>query len=201
VLQAADILLYDTEVVPVGEDQVQHIELTRDVAQRFNHMFGETFVLPRAEVPRVGARIMGFDDPTVKMSKSLAAERPGHAIELLDDPDTVKRVIMSAVTDSGRELRFEHASPGVKNLMTIAHVATGKPVEAIEAELEGGGYGTLKKLTVEAVNQMLAPLQARYREYMDDPASLDAVLARGAERASEVAARTLKRAQEALGVG
>ncbi len=201
VLQAADILLYDTDVVPVGEDQVQHVELTRDVAARFNHLFGDTFVLPRAEVPRVGARIMGFDDPTVKMSKSIAAERPGHAISLLDDPDTVRRVVMSAVTDSGRELRYEHASPGVRNLLTVAHVASGRPIADIEAELEGGGYGTLKRLVVEAVNEMLAPLQRRYREYMDDPASLDAVLRGGAERARSLAAPTLRRAQDALGVG
>ena len=152
-------------------------------------------------MPQVGARIMGFDDPTVKMSKSIAVERPGHAISLLDDPDTVRRVVMSAVTDSGRELRYEHASPGVRNLLTIAHVASGRPIADIEAELEGGGYGTLKKLVVQAVNDMLAPLQRRYREYMDDPASLDAVLRRGADRAREVAARTLRRAQDALGVG
>jgi len=201
VLQAADILLYDTDLVPVGEDQVQHIELTRDVAVRFNNLFGDTFVLPKAEVPEVGARLMGLDDPTVKMSKSIAVERPGHAIQLLDDPDTVRKVVMAAVTDSGRELRFEHASPGVRNLMTIAHVASGRPIAAIEAELEGGGYGTLKKLTVEAVNEMLAPLQRRYREYMDDRAGLDAVLARGAERAREIAGPTLRRAQAAMGVG
>ncbi len=201
VLQAADILLYDTDEVPVGEDQVQHIELTRDIAVRFNHLFGETFVLPKASVPEAGARLMGLDDPTVKMSKSIAAERAGHAIELLDEPQAVKKAVMSAVTDSERELRFEHASPGVRNLMTIAHVASGRPLAEIEAELEGGGYGTLKKLTVAAVNELLAPLQQRYREYMDDPAGLDAVLARGAERAREVASRTLDRAQAALGVG
>src|SRR5690606_37925322 len=181
--------------------QVQHIELTRDIAVRFNHLFGETFVLPKADVPTAGARLMGLDDPTVKMSKSIAAERAGHAIEVLDDPQAVKKAVMSAVTDSGRELRYERASLGVRNLMTIAHVASGRPLAEIEAELEGGGYGTLKKLTVAAVNDLLAPLQQRYREYMDDPAGLDAVLARGAERAREVASRTLDRAQAALGVG
>ncbi len=201
VLQAADILLYDTDVVPVGEDQVQHIEITRDIAERFNHLFGETFVLPRVELPKAGARLMGLDDPEVKMSKSLEADRPGHLINLLDDEATVKKKIMAAVTDSGRELRFEHASPGVKNLMTIAHVASGRGIEEIEAELEGGGYGTLKRLTVDAVNAMLKPFQERYRAYMADRAALDAVLARGAERAREIAARTLKRAQDARGVG
>ena len=201
VLMAADILLYDTDRVPVGDDQVQHIELTRDLATRFNHLFGETFKLPKAVLPRFGARIMGLDDPEVKMSKSIAAKVDGHAINLLDDEKRVRKAVMAAVTDSGRELRFEHASPGVRNLMTIAHVASGRPIAAIEAELEGGGYGTLKKLTVEAVNEMLAPLQRRYREYMDDRAGLDAVLARGAERAREIAGPTLRRAQAAMGVG
>lgn len=200
-LMAADILLYDTDRVPVGDDQVQHIELTRDLATRFNHLFGETFKLPKAVLPRFGARIMGLDDPEVKMSKSIAAKVDGHAINLLDDEKRVRKAVMAAVTDSGRELRFEHASPGVRNLMTIAHVASGRPIAAIEAELEGGGYGTLKKLTVEAVNEMLAPLQRRYREYMDDRAGLDAVLARGAERAREIAGPTLRRAQAAMGVG
>src|SRR5690606_21117797 len=185
----------------VGEDQVQHIELTRDVAVRFNNLFGDTFVLPKSEVPEVGARLMGLDDPTVKMSKSIAVERPGHAIQLLDDPDTVRKVIMAAVTDSGRELRYEHASPGVRNLMTIAHVASGRSLGDIEAEVVGGGYGTLKRLTVDAVNAMLRPFQERYRGYMADRSSLDGILERGAERARQIAAPTLRRAQDAMGVG
>ncbi len=201
VLQAADILLYDTDVVPVGEDQKQHIEITRDIAERFNHLFGETFVLPDVELPKAGARLMGLDDPEVKMSKSLGADRPGHLINLLDDEATVKKKLMSAVTDSGRELRFEQASAGVRNLMTIAHVVSGRSLEDIEGELEGGGYGTLKKLTVQAVNDMLRPFQERYRAYMDDRDGLDAILERGAERAREIAARTLSRAQRAMGVG
>lgn len=201
VLQAADILLYDTTLVPVGEDQVQHVELTRDIAERFNHLFGETFVLPKAELPTAGARLMGLDDPDVKMSKSLEADRPGHLINLLDDEASVKKKVMAAVTDSGRELRFEHASPGVRNLMTIAHVTSGRPMDEIEAELDGGGYGTLKRLTVEAVNDMLRPFQQRYRDYMSDRASLDALLDRGADRAREIASGTLERAQEAMGVG
>ena len=201
VLQAADILLYDTDVVPVGEDQVQHIELTRDIAQRFNNLFGEVFVLPKAEVPPSGARIMGLDDPEAKMSKSVGAERPGHAINLLDDPATVKKTVMSAVTDSERELRFEHASPGVRNLLTILQVTSGRAMEDIASELEGGGYGTLKRATVDAVNALLEPLQARYREYMSDLATLDAVLAQGADKAREIAARTTDRAKAAMGVG
>ncbi|HZW98630.1 MAG TPA: tryptophan--tRNA ligase [Trueperaceae bacterium] len=201
VLQAADILLYDTDVVPVGEDQVQHVEITRDIAERFNHLFGETFVAPRAELPKAGARLMGLDDPEVKMSKSLEADRPGHLINLLDDEATVTKKLMAAVTDSGRELRFEHASPGVKNLMTIAHIASGRSIEDIEAELEGEGYGTLKRLTAEAVNEMLSPFQRRYREFMDDRQTLEAILARGAARAREIASATLGRAQRAMGVG
>ena len=201
VLQAADILLYDTDLVPVGEDQVQHIELTRDVAVRFNNLFGDTFVLPKAEVPEVGARLMGLDDPTVKMSKSIAATTPGHAINLLDDPKTVKKSIMAAVTDSERELRYEHASPGVKNLLTIYQVLSGKSMADIQAELDGGGYGTLKKALVEVVVSTLEPIQARHRELMSDVAQLDALLAAGADRARAIAHDTAERAKAAMGVG
>ena len=201
VLQAADILLYDTDVVPVGADQVQHIELTRDIAQRFNNLFGEVFVLPKAEVPQAGARIMGLDDPEAKMSKSVGVERPGHAINLLDDPATVKKAVMAAVTDSERELRYEHASPGVRNLLTILQVCSGRSMEDIATELEGGGYGTLKRATVDAVVAVLEPLQAKYYGYMSDPAALDEVLAEGADKAREIAARTTDRAKQAMGVG
>src|SRR5690606_22183791 len=141
VLMAADILLYDTDRVPVGDDQVQHIELTRDLATRFNHLFGETFKLPKAVLPRCRARIMGLDDAEVKMSKSSAAKVDGHAINLLDDEKRVRKAVMAAVTDSGRELRFEHASPGVRNLLAIYQALTGRPMPEIEAELEGAGYG------------------------------------------------------------
>ncbi len=201
VLMASDILLYDTEFVPVGDDQVQHIELTRDVAQRFNVLFGEVFKLPKAQTPVLGARIMGMDDPTVKMSKSIAAQRPGHAINLLDDAKTVKKAIMSAVTDSGRELRFEHASPGVRNLLSIYQVLTKKEMHEIEAEFDGAGYGHLKKALVEAVMTTLEPIQARYREYMGDRTELDALLASGADRAREIASGTMRRVRAAMGVG
>ena len=201
VLQAVDILLYDTDVVPVGEDQVQHIELTRDIAARFNGLFGEVFKLPKAEIPKAGARIMGLDDPLVKMSKSISVTTPGHAINLLDDPKTVRRTIMAAVTDSERELRFEHASPGVRNLLTIYQVLSGKSMANIEAELEGGGYGTLKKALVEVVVGTLEPLQARYAELMGDKAELDAILAAGADKARAVASVTAHRARAAMGVG
>jgi tryptophanyl-tRNA synthetase len=184
VLQAADILLYDTDIVPVGEDQRQHVELTRDIAIRFNNLFGEVFVLPKVVVPEVGARIMGFDEPEVKMSKSIAAERRGHAINLLDDEKTVKKTIMSAVTDSEREVRFEYASPGVR-----------------KAEFEGHGYGVVKKTLLAAVLDTLAPIQARHREIMDDPDALDVILHKNAERARETAARTLERVKSAVGLG
>ena len=201
VLQAADILLYDTDLVPVGEDQVQHIELTRDIAVRFNHLFGDVFRLPKATVPQVGARLMGLDDPAVKMSKSIAAERGGHAINLLDDERTVRKAIMSAVTDSGREVRFEHASPGVRNLLTIFQALSGRPIPEIEAEYDGAGYGALKKGLVEVVLETLQPLQARYREYMEDRDALDRLLADGADRARAIARPVLARAKDAMGVG
>jgi tryptophanyl-tRNA synthetase len=200
-LQAADILLYDTEVVPVGEDQVQHIELTRDIAVRFNRLFGDTFVLPRAVVPKAAARVMGLDDPTAKMSKSIAAERAGHAIGLLDSPAVLKKAIMSAVTDSGRETRFEHASPGVRNLLTIYQVLADAKAEQVEERFAGEGYGTLKKAVLEVVVETLTPIQARYAELMRDPAELDAILARGAEQARAMAAPTLARVKAAVGVG
>lgn len=201
VLQAADILLYDTDIVPVGEDQRQHIELTRDIAVRFNNLFGEVFVLPEAVVPSVGARIMGLDDPDVKMSKSIATERSGHAVNLLDDERTVRRAIMSAVTDSGRETRFEHASPGVRNLLTILQTLDGRPMEAIERELEGKGYGDLKKAVAGVVLDTLAPIRQSFDRIMGEPGGIDELLQRGAERARDVAAGTLGRAKEAMGVG
>lgn len=199
-LQAADILLYDTDEVPVGEDQRQHIELTRDIAVRFNHLFGETFVLPRAVIPEVGARVMGLDDPETKMSKSLAVTRPGHAIGLLDDAATVKKAIMSAVTDSARETRFEHASPGVRNLLGLYTVLTGESQAASEAKFEGQGYGVLKKEVLGAVMATLEPLQARYRELMKNPDYLEATLERGADRAREIASRTMARVRAATGL-
>lgn len=199
-LQAADILLYDTDAVPVGEDQRQHIELTRDIAVRFHHLFGEVFRLPVAVIPEVGARVMGLDDPAVKMSKSLAVTRPGHAINLLDDERTIKKAIMSAVTDSGRDTRFESASPGVRNLLALYGVLTREPMAEIEAKFDGQGYGALKKALLGEVLATLAPLQARYAEIMADPAGLEQILARSAERARETAAATMQRVRDATGL-
>lgn len=201
VLMAADILLYDTTRVPVGDDQVQHIELTRDIAARFNHLFGETFVLPKAVIPEFGARIMGFDDPTAKMSKSVAAGREGHAVNLLDDEKRIRKTIMGAVTDSGREVSFERGSPGIRNLLSIYQSLTGEAMGEIEREFEGAGYGQLKRTVADAVIETLAPIQARYGEFMSDRAELDRILAKGARRAAEIASRTMQRVRSAMGVG
>ncbi len=201
VLQAADILLYDADEVPVGEDQVQHVELTRDIAVRFNRLFGETFVLPKAMIAASGARVMALDEPTVKMSKSLAVDRPGHAIGLLDPPNVLKKTIMSAVTDSEREFSPERASPGVRNLLTILGALGGEPLDAISARFEGRGYGDLKKSVLEAVIETVTPIRERYEELMGDPAELDRILALGAEAARERATATLARVKAAVGVG
>ncbi len=201
VLQAADILLYDADEVPVGEDQVQHVELTRDIAIRFNRLFGDTFVLPKAVIPTSGARVMGLDDPTVKMSKSLAAERPGHAIGLLDDPKVLKKTIMSAVTDSGREFRPEHASPGVRNLIAILASLQGEEDTVVAERFVGRGYGDLKKSVLEAVLEAVTPIRERFEALMGDPAELDRILAQGADAARSRATSTLARVKAAVGVG
>ena len=199
-LMAADILLYNTTSVPVGDDQRQHVEFTRDVAVRFNNMFGEVFVLPTATIPEEGARVMGLDDPGVKMSKSLAVTRPGHAINLLDDEKTIKKAVMSAVTDSGRDTRFETASPGVRNLLSLYGVLTGEKMADIEKTFDGQGYGALKKALLGEVLATLSPLQARYREIMTDRAGLEAILSRSADRARDTAAMTMQRVREATGL-
>ncbi|HEY1012499.1 MAG TPA: tryptophan--tRNA ligase [Herpetosiphonaceae bacterium] len=198
VLMAADILLYDTKAVPVGDDQRQHIELTRDVALRFNHLYGETFVVPEALIRESGARIMGLDDPTVKMSKSNT--NAGHAIPLLGDPKAIRKAIMRATTDSGTEIKFDQTRPGVHNLLGIYEVLSGKSRPEIEAHFEGQGYGKLKGEVADLVLGTLEPIQARYRELTADPAELDAILARGATRAREVADATLDRAYRQLGL-
>jgi tryptophanyl-tRNA synthetase len=199
VLQAADILLYDTDVVPVGDDQVQHIELARNIASRFNHLFGETFVLPQHKVRKAGARIMGLDEPTAKMSKS--AMGAGHAIYLLDTPKRVKKAIMRAKTDLGCEFRFEEASPGVRNLITIYEVLSGESRSVIAERYDGRGYGYLKKDLVDVVEATLAPIRAAYARFTDDPSELDRVLDAGAERARSIAQPVLSRAMHNAGLG
>lgn len=201
VLQAADILMYQSHYVPVGEDQVQHVELTRDIARRFNHLYGETFVIPEVEIPPVGARIMGLDDPLAKMSKSTADEKPGHAIRLLDPPDVLRKTIMSAVTDSGREIRFDPLKPGITNLLTIYQVCTDQTSEEIEAHFKEMGYADLKREVADAVVEYLAPIQERYQELADSPEEIEAILRQGAEKARPYAQQTLATVKERLGLG
>ena len=203
VLQAADILLYDAHEVPVGEDQKQHIELTRDIAQRFNHIYEEPFfTLPEPKIPTIGARLMGLDDPTAKMSKSMAHVR-GHAVRLLDDPKEIMRSFKKAVTDSGNEIRFsdDPEKAGVNNLLGIYKAVTGKPNDEVEADFANArGYGDLKKGVAEVVIEYLAPLQARYKALMDDPAELDRILAIGAEQATAVAQPKVDAMKEMMGL-
>lgn len=187
VLMAADILLYDADEVPVGEDQKQHIELTRDLAQRFNYLFGETFVIPKPVIRESGARIMGLNDPTVKMSKSETTR--GHAIRIVDDPDEIRWAIKRAVTDSYNEIRFsdDPDRAGVNNLLQIYELLTGRSRPEIEAHFTGKGYGALKRELTEVVIESLRPIRERYYQLMNDPAELDRILAIGAEQARAVA--------------
>lgn len=200
VLMAADILLYQAHQVPVGDDQRQHLELTRDVAQRFNHLFGETFVIPEAMIRGTAARIMGLDDPTKKMSKSEAGSQY-HAVQLLDPPKQARKKIMRAKTDSGSDIRFtsDPERAGVNNLLQIYEVLSGDSRESIEARFEGQGYGTLKKSVADLVGKTLAPIQERYTQITNEPGYLDNVLKTGAERASAVANKTLAIVKERVG--
>jgi tryptophanyl-tRNA synthetase len=199
VLQAADILLHDADRVPVGEDQRQHLELTRDLAQRFNARYGEAFVVPEPHIARATARIADLQDPTSKMSKSAASQ--AGVLDLLDAPAVNAKKIRSAVTDTGREVVFDpEAKPGVSNLLLIRSALSGVPIEQLEADFAGRGYGDLKKDVAEVVTEALGPVRARALELLADPAELDAVLAAGAERAGEQAAAVLSRVHERLGL-
>ncbi|MBI4260133.1 MAG: tryptophan--tRNA ligase [Actinobacteria bacterium] len=198
VLQAADILLYRTDRVPVGEDQRQHLELTRDVAQRFNGRFGETFVLPEAAIPKVGARIMDLQDPTAKMSTS--AESPQGTINIVDPPDDIRKKVRVAVTDSGREIVAREDKPAIANLLTIMSVATGRPIPDLEAAYEGKGYGDLKGDLAEAVIEYLRPIRERYEELMADPEEISRLLEVGAGKAQKVAAEVLAEVYERVGL-
>jgi len=197
VLMAADILLYNAHLVPVGEDQKQHLELTRDVAGRFNRRFGDTFVVPEPYIPEIGGRIMSLENPEKKMSKS--DESANAYISMLDDPDTIRRKIGRAVTDSEREVRFDpERKPAVSNLMTIYALCADMSLEDVERRFEGQGYGPFKKELAEVVIERLAPIQARYQELMAS-SELDDVLRKGAERAREIAAATLQEVQRKVG--
>jgi tryptophanyl-tRNA synthetase len=198
-LMAADILLYETDLVPVGEDQKQHVELTRDIAHRFNSRYGNTFRLPKPVIAALGARIMGLDDPTKKMSKSETS--PGHSIFLLDPPDAVQRKVMRATTDSLREVRFDEKRPGIHNLLVLYELFTGIDRLEIENRFEGKGYSELKRELAEILIETLSPLQVRFRELAGEPAYLEAVLKEGAARARPLAEKTLCAVKDKIGLG
>ena len=196
-LMAADILLYNTHYVPVGEDQKQHLELTRDIAQRFNNRFGETFVVPEPMILKLGARIMSLTDPTKKMSKS--DSDPNNRINLLDEPSSIKKKIMKAVTDSESEIRLDWDNkPGVSNLLTIYSLFTGMEIEEVINKFNGQGYGTLKKELAEVVIDKLTVIQKNYKDLSRD--YVLKVLKEGAERAQAVAEKTLKEVKEKVGL-
>ncbi|MEO6205573.1 MAG: tryptophan--tRNA ligase [Mycobacteriales bacterium] len=197
VLQAADILMYQADAVPVGEDQRQHLELTRDLAQRFNGRYGDTFVVPAAYAQAPAARIKDLQDPTRKMSKSLGGNG---TIWVLDDPKVITKKVKSAVTDTGREVRAGDDKPGITNLLIVLSAATGRTVEQLENDYEGKGYGDFKADVADAVVQMLAPVRATYDELVAAPDHLDAVLAAGAAAAREVAAATMADVRERVGL-
>jgi len=198
ILQAADILLYQADAVPVGEDQRQHLELTRDLAQRFNTLYGSTFTVPEPYIVRDTAKITDLQEPMAKMSKS--ASSPNGLVELLEDPARIAKKIRSAVTDTGREIVFdpEH-KPGVSNLLTIYSALTGRGIPDLQAAYAGKGYGDLKKDLAEVVVEFVRPIQERTKAYLDDPGQLDKLLAIGAEKARTVASGTLRAVYDRIG--
>jgi len=201
VLQAGDILLYDADEVPVGEDQKQHVELSRDIAQRFNSLYGDTFKLPEPVIPKIAARVMGLDDPTAKMSKSSTAQ--GHAVRFTDDDKQILKAFKRAVTDSGKEIGFsdDPERAGVNNLLGIYRAITGKSAEEVVADFaDARGYGDLKVRVGEVVIEALAPIRERYRELIADPAELERLLAKGAERAAELAEPKVLEMKQRMGL-
>ena len=198
VLMAADILLYQAAIVPVGDDQAQHLELARDIAQRFNSQYGETFVMPATHLPAVGARIMGLDEPDKKMSKS--ATGSGHAVGLLDPIDQVRKKIMRATTDSQPAVDFETLGIGVHNLLSIFQAFSGWSAEKLREHFNGMRYGDLKKQVAEMVVANLEPLHKRYHEITSEPGYVDSVLREGAERVSPIAKSTVRLAKERMGL-
>jgi tryptophanyl-tRNA synthetase len=198
-LQAADILLYRPQYVPVGEDQRQHLELTRDLAQRFNSRFGKVFTPPEPYILKDAAKIYDLQDPTAKMSKSTS--NPAGIVELLDDPKVSAKKIRSAVTDTGRDIVYDvETKPGVSNLLVIYSALAGRPVADLEQEFQGKGYGDLKKGLGELFTEWVTPIRDRVNSYLDDPAELDKILSRGADRAREVAAETINAVYDRVGL-
>ena len=198
VLMAADILLYQAAVVPVGDDQSQHLELTRDIAERFNSLYGDTFVVPETKLPGFGARVMGLDDPTTKMSKS--AQGAGHAIALLDPPDKIRKALNRATTDSNPAVDFETMGPGVQNLLSIYQAFSNDDATVMRNQFTGMRYGDLKKQVAEMVIAHLEPLQGRYRQITEDPGYVESILREGAERVRPIAAQTVELAKSRMGL-
>jgi len=198
VLMAADIMLYQAGIVPVGEDQAQHLELTRDIAQRFNSLYGDTFVVPDTALPAVGARVMGLDDPTAKMSKSETGAN--HAVALLDPPDKIRKTIMRATTDSNPAVDLDTAGPGVLNLLTIYQAFGGVDDAAIRNEFTGMRYGDLKKRVADMAIAHLEPFQQRYRQITSEQGYLEGVLREGAERVAPIANDTVRLVKKRMGL-
>jgi tryptophanyl-tRNA synthetase len=198
VLMAADILIYQAAIVPVGDDQSQHLELTRDIAQRFNSLYGETFVVPETRLPTVGARIMGLDEPEKKMSKSAVGS--GHAVSLLDPPEVIRKKILRATTDSNPAVDFETAGAGVRNLLAIFQAFTECTDDALKTQFSGMRYGDLKKTVAEAVIAALEPIQKRYREITAETGYIARVLEDGAEKVRPIANDTVHKVKKAMGL-
>jgi len=198
VLMAADILLYKTDLVPIGDDQRQHLEICRDIAQRFNNIYGDIFTIPEAYFPKIGARIMGLVEPEKKMSKSDSANE-NNIVYLLDEPDTVINKFKRAVTDSGSEIRYSDDKPGISNLLSIYSAAAGVDLKRAEYEFEGKGYGYFKRTVGEAVIELLKPVQARFNELDKNKDYVDAIIRKNAERASEMAMPMLRKVKDAVG--
>lgn len=199
-LQAADILLYDADIVPVGEDQKQHIELARDIAQRFNAKYGETFVLPKPKIGMDGSRIMALDAPTEKMSKSGALLSRGHSIGIVDSPDAISHSIKRAVTDSGTSVSVENAGPGIRNLLNIYKAFSGESDKELTSRFEGKGYGALKNDLTELLIKKLAPIRDEYQRILADVSYLDEVLSDGRERALQISTMKVTLVMKSLGM-
>ncbi|SRR5579883_47019 len=202
VLMAADILFYDTHEVPVGEDQKQHVELARNIAERFNFHYGETFIIPEPVIPQIGARIMALDDPQIKMSKSMAANK-GHAIRVLDEPKEIERTILRAKTDSGSDIRFskDPLKAGVNNLLTIYQTLTGKSADAVEADFaDARGYGDLKKRVAEVVIAATDPVRKQHHQFIKDRGELERLMKMGAEKARTISEPRLQDVKQKMGL-
>ena len=198
VLMAGDILLYQTDIVPIGDDQRQHLELSRDIAQRFNSRYGETFVIPEGVFPQTGGRVMNLQEPSVKMSKSRGVE--SGTVLMLDPPETVRKKVKSAVTDSGSDVRYDpEGKPGISNLIELMTVVTGQSIKDVESRYDGSGYGQFKQDVADAIVELLDPIQTRYKELRADVTELQRLLAMGAEKARASSAPTLALMYERMG--